>query len=64
MTGRIAGDPPVRDVATVAAGIDADATVAVSGFGSVGYPKAVPIALAASARNLADELRSRGVVLR
>ena len=60
MTDRIAGDPPVRDAAAVAAGIDADATVAVSGFGSVGYPKAVPLALADSGRDLALTVVSGG----
>ncbi|MFB6184225.1 MAG: acetyl-CoA hydrolase/transferase C-terminal domain-containing protein [Haloarculaceae archaeon] len=32
--------------AEAAASVDADATVATSGFGRVGYPKAVPVALA------------------
>jgi succinyl-CoA:acetate CoA-transferase len=60
VTDRVAGDLPVRDAATVAAGIDADATLAVSGFGSVGYPKAVPLALAASGRDLALTVVSGG----
>lgn len=38
------------------------ATVAVSGFGSVGYPKAVPASLAASDRELALTILSAGSV--
>jgi succinyl-CoA:acetate CoA-transferase len=45
-TERLAGDHPITDAATLAAGIDSTATVLVSGFGRVGYPKAVPEALA------------------
>ncbi|AFZ73358.1 acetyl-CoA hydrolase/transferase C-terminal domain-containing protein [Natronobacterium gregoryi] len=40
---------PVVDADAAAATIDDDATVAVSGFGSVGDPKAVPLALARAA---------------
>jgi succinyl-CoA:acetate CoA-transferase len=43
---RVAGDVPLSAAADVAAGLADDATLAVSGFGSVGYPKAVPLALA------------------
>jgi succinyl-CoA:acetate CoA-transferase len=43
---RLHGDLPVASATEVAAGIPADATIAVSGFGRVGYPKAVPLALA------------------
>lgn len=39
---------PLVDAATAAAMIDDDATIAVSGFGSVGDPKAVPKALASA----------------
>ncbi len=49
LTSRIHGDLPERDAAAAAAEIDDDATVAVSGFGSVGDPKAVPAALAQAA---------------
>ncbi len=38
------------------------ATVAVSGFGSVGYPKAVPVSLAGSGRELALTILSAGSV--
>jgi succinyl-CoA:acetate CoA-transferase len=57
---RVAGDLPVRDATTVAAGVAADATLAVSGFGSVGDPKATPAALAASDRDLALTVVSGG----
>ncbi len=51
VTERLAGALPEQSAPAVAEGIDADATLAVSGFGSVGYPKAVPLALAASDRD-------------
>ncbi|GAA0268957.1 acetyl-CoA hydrolase/transferase C-terminal domain-containing protein [Halobacterium noricense] len=50
--GRLHGDVPIVDVEAAAASIDADATVLTSGFGSVGYPKAIPLALADSERDL------------
>jgi succinyl-CoA:acetate CoA-transferase len=46
---RTEGAVPVTDAATAAAVVSDEATVAVSGFGSVGYPKAVPSALATAA---------------
>ena len=49
---RIHGDISLTDATSAAAGIPADATVLTSGFGSVGYPKAVPLALAEDDRNL------------
>nr|WP_228546352.1 acetyl-CoA hydrolase/transferase C-terminal domain-containing protein [Halegenticoccus tardaugens] len=52
-------------VVTAAAAADSiaeDAAVAVSGFGSVGYPKAVPQALAASGRDLSLTIISGGSV--
>lgn len=52
----------VTDAATAAASIDTDATVLVSGFGSVGYPKAVPSALAESDRELSLTVVSAGSV--
>jgi succinyl-CoA:acetate CoA-transferase len=45
--GRVAGDPPVETAAEAAARIDPGDVLGVSGFGSVGYPKLVPEALAA-----------------
>ncbi|WP_135301970.1 acetyl-CoA hydrolase/transferase C-terminal domain-containing protein [Haloarcula amylovorans] len=50
---RLYGDPPLVDAADAAADIAADATILTSGFGSVGYPKAVPLALAEDGRDLA-----------
>jgi len=46
---RVTGDVPVRDAAVAAAAVADDATLAVSGFGSVGYPKAVPRRIAEAA---------------
>jgi len=53
MTGierRLVGDLPVQSAADAADLVAADDTVLVSGFGSVGDPKAVPAALAERAR--------------
>lgn len=61
-TERLSGDLPVVDAETAASGIATDATVLVSGFGSVGYPKAVPLALADSDRDLALTVVSGGSV--
>ena len=60
MTDRLTGDLPVRDAADVAASVAPDATLAVSGFGSVGDPKAVPEALAADPRDLSLTVVSGG----
>ncbi|MGB9986619.1 acetyl-CoA hydrolase/transferase C-terminal domain-containing protein [Salarchaeum japonicum] len=62
VTDRLNGDLPVRDAASVAADIDTDATVLTSGFGSVGYPKLVPLALADDERDLELTLVSSGNV--
>jgi succinyl-CoA:acetate CoA-transferase len=59
---RVADGLPVVDAETAAATIPAGATVAVSGFGSVGYPKAVPLALASDDRDLDLTLVSGGSV--
>ena len=59
-TERVTGDLPVREAAAVAAAVPADATLVVSGFGSVGYPKAVPGALAESGRDLEVTVVSGG----
>ncbi|MFC7157068.1 acetyl-CoA hydrolase/transferase C-terminal domain-containing protein [Halomarina halobia] len=45
---RVAVDLPVEDAPSAAARVPDDGRLAVSGFGSVGYPKAVPLALAES----------------
>jgi succinyl-CoA:acetate CoA-transferase len=62
ITERFHGDLPRRTPADVAAEIDADATLLVSGFGSVGYPKAVPQALAEDDRDLSLTVVSGGSV--
>ncbi|WP_424019164.1 acetyl-CoA hydrolase/transferase C-terminal domain-containing protein [Halorientalis pallida] len=59
---RIEGELPVTDAASAAADVPADATMLVSGFGSVGYPKAVPLALAESDRDLSLTVVSGGSV--
>lgn len=51
---RIAGEVPLVDAETAAGTVADDATIAVSGFGSVGNPKAVPSALARAAESGRD----------
>lgn len=53
VTERLSGDLPLTDADTAAAAVPDDATFMVSGFGGVGYPKAIPLALADSGRDLA-----------
>ncbi|GAA0241435.1 acetyl-CoA hydrolase/transferase C-terminal domain-containing protein [Haladaptatus pallidirubidus] len=62
VTDRRYGDLPLADAATAAAIIAPDATVLTSGFGSVGYPKLVPLALAEDDRDLELTLVSSGNV--
>ncbi|WP_332900309.1 acetyl-CoA hydrolase/transferase C-terminal domain-containing protein [Haladaptatus sp. CMSO5] len=59
---RKTGQLPSGSPAAAAASISDDATVVVSGFGRAGYPKAVPLALAESGRDLALTLISGGSV--
>ncbi|PSP82287.1 acetyl-CoA hydrolase [Halobacteriales archaeon QS_1_68_17] len=59
---RVNGQVPRRSAREAAALIPPDATVAVSGFGGVGYPKAVPRALAAGDRDLSLSVVSGGGV--
>lgn len=59
---RIQGEIPVVDAATAAAAVPSQASMLVSGFGSVGYPKAVPLALAESDRDLSLTVVSGGSV--
>ncbi|UHQ98526.1 acetyl-CoA hydrolase (plasmid) [Natrinema zhouii] len=59
---RLKGDLPLTDAASAAAQIDSDATVLTSGFGSVGYPKRIPLALAESDRELSLTVVSSGNV--
>lgn len=62
MKDRIENDLPVLDAANAAATIDTNATILVSGFGSVGYPKSVPPAIADSDRDLSLTVVSAGSV--
>ncbi|WP_458191051.1 acetyl-CoA hydrolase [Haladaptatus sp. NG-WS-4] len=62
VTDRISGDLPVTTAKDAASEIESDATLVVSGFGSVGYPKAVPNALANSDRDLMLTVISGGSV--
>ncbi|SDR28034.1 acetyl-CoA hydrolase/transferase C-terminal domain-containing protein [Natronobacterium texcoconense] len=57
---RFTGTLPRTDAETASEAIPDDATLCVSGFGSVGYPKAVPLALAASGRDLELTIVSAG----
>lgn len=57
---RITSDLPIVDADTAAGEIEDEATVLVSGFGSVGYPKAVPLALAEAERDLSLTIVSGG----
>ena len=59
---RLHGDVPVVDAASAAAAIEPDATVLTSGFGSVGYPNEIPLALASSPRDLSLTLVASGKV--
>ena len=62
LESRLHGDLPLTDAAPAAAAISADATVLTGGFGSVGYPKAVPLALAEDDRDLGLTLVHSGNV--
>lgn len=62
VTARRQGDFPIVEATEAASLVPADGTVLVSGFGSVGYPKAVPIALAGDDRPLSLTLVSGGSV--
>jgi succinyl-CoA:acetate CoA-transferase len=56
------GDLPIRDAEQVVATLDSDATVLTSGFGSVGYPKLVPLAAADADRDFDLTLVTSGNV--
>ena len=59
---RIPGTIPELSATDAANTVTDDATMTVSGFGSVGYPKEVPLALAASGRDLSLTVISGGSV--
>ena len=59
---RLTGSLSTMPAESAAERIADDATVLVSGFGSVGYPKAVPLALAESGRDLDLTIVSGGSV--
>ncbi|WP_255197411.1 acetyl-CoA hydrolase/transferase C-terminal domain-containing protein [Halorarius litoreus] len=59
---RLNGEVPVVSASEAATLVPDTATVAVSGFGRVGYPKAVPLALAESGRDLSLTVLSGGSV--
>jgi succinyl-CoA:acetate CoA-transferase len=59
---RLAGDLPVTDAERAAGVVPDSGAMLVSGFGSVGYPKAVPLALAESGRDLGLTVVSGGSV--
>ena len=62
ITERLSTDLPLTSAEAVAADVAATATVGVSGFGSVGYPKAVPDAISDSEREFALTIVSGGSV--
>lgn len=59
---RLVSDLPLRDAAEVVAEVADDATLLVSGFGSVGYQKTVPLAFVPSDRDLSLTVVSGGSV--
>ena len=61
-TDRTNGDVPIHTAREAAAMVPAEAGLAVSGFGGVGYPKVVPLALAESDRELSLSVVSGGGV--
>lgn len=62
ITSRVNGDVPLLDASAASQGIPASSTIAISGFGSVGYPKAIPKALTRDDRELSLTLISGGAV--
>lgn len=59
---RLDGSFPTSDPDEVAQTISPDGSLAISGFGSVGYPKALPESLASSGRDLSLTVVSGGSV--
>lgn len=61
-TERCPDDLPILDASSAASLVPTDGTVLVSGFGSVGYPKSVPLELANDGRSLTLTIVSGGSV--
>lgn len=61
-TDRLVGDLPLTAPEQAQRSIAADATLLISGFGSVGYPKKLPVALRESGRDLSLTVVSGGSV--
>lgn len=59
---RLNGDLPLQSPTEAQTALPENATLLVSGFGSVGYPKALPIAMMESGRNYSLTLVSGGSV--
>lgn len=59
---RFVGELPITDAESAAAMVADTTTMLVSGFGRVGYPKAVPLALADAGRDLSLTVVSGGSV--
>lgn len=59
---RLEGPLPTESPDAVAETIGTDESLAISGFGSVGYPKALPLSLASSSRDLSLTVVSGGSV--
>ena len=59
---RFIGDLPLRSAAEASRQINGDDTLLVSGFGSVGYPKAIPLALADDDHDFSLTVMSGGSV--
>lgn len=57
---RVNGDVPLTDPTTALSHIPGDGTVAVSGFGSVGYPKELPLGIQESDRQFQLTILSGG----
>lgn len=62
VTERLIGDLPLTTPEQAQASIAADETLLISGFGSVGYPKELPVALRESGRDLSLTVVSGGSV--
>lgn len=62
ITSRLNASLPIASADEVAKTIATDESLAISGFGSVGYPKALPLSLASSSRDFSLTIVSGGSV--